>query len=57
MVAHEAVVVLTEAGWATIAAAPPHVESVRRHLVDLLTPAPLDALGDIADTVVTHLTL
>ena len=31
--------VLTEQGWETIvAAAPDHVESVRRHLVDRLTP-------------------
>ena len=54
--ARGAVVVLTETGWDAIrAAAPPHVESVRRHFIDLLTPAQLAALGDIAETVVAHL--
>jgi DNA-binding MarR family transcriptional regulator len=54
--ARGAVVVLTPAGWTAIRdAAPPHVESVRRHFIDLLTPAQLAALGDIADTVVAHL--
>ena len=38
--------VLTESGWQTlVAAAPNHVESVRTHLVDVLTPAEFAALG------------
>lgn len=51
-----AVVKMTAKGWrAIVGAAPAHVESVRQHFVDLLTPAQLDALGDIADTIVDHL--
>jgi len=39
--------VLTEHGWETIvAAAPDHVESVRRHLVDRLTPEQFAAFGE-----------
>jgi DNA-binding MarR family transcriptional regulator len=50
------VIVLTEDGLRAIRkAAPRHVESVRRHLIDLLSPAQIDALGDIAETVVGHL--
>lgn len=38
--------VLTQHGWdVLVAAAPDHVESVRRHLVDTLTPAEFAALG------------
>lgn len=38
--------VLTDAGWRTLVnAAPAHVESVRTHLVDVLTPAEFSALG------------
>ena len=38
--------VLTEKGWQTIvAAAPDHVESVRTHLVDVLSPEEFAALG------------
>lgn len=49
--------VLTPAGLKAIeAAAPAHVESVRRHLIDLLTPEQVRVLGDVADTVVDHLT-
>ncbi|MBW5484328.1 MarR family winged helix-turn-helix transcriptional regulator [Streptomyces bambusae] len=45
-------VVLTEAGLGTIgAAAPAHLESVRRHLFDLLTPAQLEALIQLGDTI------
>jgi DNA-binding MarR family transcriptional regulator len=52
------VVVLTAHGWDAIrAAAPDHVDSVRRHLIDLLSPGQVAALGDIAETVVNHLTL
>jgi DNA-binding MarR family transcriptional regulator len=49
-------IALTEAGWRTIrAAAPAHVASVRRHLIDRLTEEQLRVLGDIADTVVPNL--
>ncbi|MFG2295396.1 MarR family winged helix-turn-helix transcriptional regulator [Streptomyces sp. NPDC048603] len=45
-------VVLTEAGFAVIVeAAPMHVESVRRHLIDLLTPDQLEALAALGDTL------
>jgi DNA-binding MarR family transcriptional regulator len=51
-----AVIELTDAGWDTLrAAAPRHVASVRRHLVDLLTPMELETLGGIARKVVDHL--
>lgn len=51
-----AVVALTPEGWRTIrAAAPGHVESVRRHLIDLLSPQDIDTLGEIGETVVNHL--
>lgn len=51
------VVVLTREGLRTIAAAAPgHFRSVRRHMIDLLTEDQLRILGDIADTVVDHLT-
>jgi DNA-binding MarR family transcriptional regulator len=50
------VIGLTADGLRTIReAAPGHVASVRRHFVDLLTPGQLDTLGDVAETVVTHL--
>ena len=49
-------VVLTDEGMATIrAAAPAHVASVRRHLIDLLTPEQVEALGTAAASVVQHL--
>ena len=39
--------VMTDQGWDTIvAAAPDHVESVRRHLVDRLTPEQFEAFGE-----------
>jgi DNA-binding MarR family transcriptional regulator len=45
-------VVLTEAGRTAIeAAAPLHVEHVRKIFVDALTSEQLDALGDISDAV------
>ncbi len=48
--------VMTEQGWAAIqAAAPDHVESVRAHLVDQLTPAEFAALGRACAKVVDHL--
>ncbi|MGB8022252.1 MAG: MarR family transcriptional regulator [Candidatus Nanopelagicales bacterium] len=38
--------VMTESGWqAIVAAAPDHVESVRRHLLDQLTPEEFEAFG------------
>jgi DNA-binding MarR family transcriptional regulator len=47
-----ATVVLTPHGLRTLQeAAPLHVESVRRHFVDLLTPQQLRAFADIAETV------
>lgn len=51
-----AVVVLTPQGWRVLkAAAPAHVDSVRRHLIDLLTPEQVEALAEIGETVVAHL--
>lgn len=51
-----AVIALTSQGWQTIrAAAPAHVASVRRHLIDLLTPEEIETLGRIAEKVVAHL--
>ena len=51
-----AFVVLTDAGWRAIQdAAPGHVASVRRHLIDLLSREQLDALADISQTVVRRL--
>lgn len=50
-------VVLTRDGLHAIAAATPgHLTAVRKHMIDLLTPEQLDALGDIATVVVEHLT-
>jgi DNA-binding MarR family transcriptional regulator len=49
-------VVLTPAGRGAIeAAAPPHVESVRRNFVDLLEPHELAALSALTDRVVANL--
>ncbi|MPY92714.1 MAG: MarR family transcriptional regulator [Acidimicrobiia bacterium] len=48
--------VLTEKGVAAAeVAAPKHVASVRRHLVDLLTEDELRALGDMSERVIAHL--
>ena len=45
-----AVVALTDEGLRTIErAAPAHVESVRRHFVDLLTDEEIAMLGDITE--------
>lgn len=50
------VIVLSDEGRRTIEeAAPRHVESVRRHFIDLLTPAQVQALAALSDTVVEHL--
>jgi hypothetical protein len=47
---------LTETGWATLrAAAPPHVRSVRRHFIDLLTPEELVVLATISAKVIDNL--
>jgi DNA-binding MarR family transcriptional regulator len=44
--------VLTDAGLAALEAAVPiHVEGVRRHLLDLLTPEQLDELGAISRAI------
>ena len=49
-------VVLTARGWQVLEeAAPKHLESVRRRLVDLLTPAEVDTLAAIAAKVVRNL--
>jgi DNA-binding MarR family transcriptional regulator len=54
--ARSAYAVLTPAGRAEIQrAAPLHVESVRRHLIDLLGPEDLEAVARIADRVLVHL--
>lgn len=54
--ARGAVVALTDQGWAALrAAAPQHVASVRRNLIDLLTPAEVRALDEIAGKVIDNL--
>jgi DNA-binding MarR family transcriptional regulator len=51
-----AILTLTEEGWQAIRdAAPPHVESARRHFIDLLTAEQIQVLGDLTETVVSHL--
>ena len=51
-----AIAVLTDDGFAALeAAAPGHVESVRRHLFDQLSPEQVTALRDISDTLLEHL--
>ncbi|HUY52551.1 MAG TPA: MarR family transcriptional regulator [Streptosporangiaceae bacterium] len=54
--ARGALISLTEQGRATLRrAAPPHVASVRRHMIDLLTADEVAALDAIARKVITHL--
>lgn len=54
--ARGALISMTEEGRATVrAAAPPHAASVRRHMIDLLTPSEVAALDAVADKVITHL--
>ncbi|MGW5560927.1 MarR family winged helix-turn-helix transcriptional regulator [Micromonospora sp. NPDC003944] len=54
--ARGSVVVLTPAGRQAIeSAAPGHVAAVRRHLIDLLSPAEIDALGALTHRVVDKL--
>jgi DNA-binding MarR family transcriptional regulator len=51
-----AFVALTRQGLHAIeTAAPGHVASVRRHFIDLLSTEQIAALGDITQTVLTHL--
>ena len=48
--------VLTERGWQTlVAAAPYHVESVRRRLMDVLTPEEFAELGRLSQKLVDRL--
>lgn len=48
--------VLTDVGFAALAAAAPgHVESVRRHLFDQLTPEQIAHLGEISAVLRDHL--
>ena len=54
--ARGAIVSLTEQGRAALEqAAPLHVASVRRHIIDLLTPGEIATLDTIAGKVITHL--
>ncbi|MET7963694.1 MarR family transcriptional regulator [Micromonospora zamorensis] len=51
------IAVLTDEGFATLAAAAPgHVEGVRRHLFDALSPAQVDQLRRISEALAEHLT-
>lgn len=51
------VVALTDEGWRTLMeAAPHHVASVRRNLIDLLTPQQVRTLHQIAEAVTARLT-
>jgi DNA-binding MarR family transcriptional regulator len=51
-----AVAVLTDAGFAALAAAAPqHVESVRTHLFDRLTPEQTEQLRAVSEILVRHL--
>jgi DNA-binding MarR family transcriptional regulator len=55
--ARGATIVLTQAGRKAIAeAAPLHVEAVRRHFFDHLTPEQIKVLGDATNAVVAGLT-
>lgn len=48
--------VLTEDGWdLLVQSAPTHVEGVRRHLLDVLTPAQFAAVGEACRIVTTQL--
>ena len=51
------IALLTDDGFATLAAAAPgHVEGVRRHLFDALSPAQVDQLRRISEALTDHLT-
>ncbi|WP_308014975.1 MarR family winged helix-turn-helix transcriptional regulator [Nocardia coffeae] len=48
--------VLTAAGWEKLVeTAPGHVETVRKHLFDALTPDEVGRLGDVLSRVVEHM--
>jgi DNA-binding MarR family transcriptional regulator len=48
--------ILTDEGFAALeAAAPVHVEGVRTHLFDQLTPQQVQNLRDIGETLLRHL--
>ncbi|MDT0547412.1 MULTISPECIES: MarR family transcriptional regulator [Streptomyces] len=48
--------VLTESGWETMRkVAPHHVESVRKHFIDLLSPEALEAVHDSLNPIADHL--
>lgn len=48
--------VLTETGWETMRkVAPHHVESVRKHFIDLLSPEALEAVHDSLTPIADHL--
>ncbi|MEU9792409.1 MarR family transcriptional regulator [Streptomyces sparsogenes] len=48
--------VLTEDGWQTMRkVAPHHVESVRKHFIDLLSPEALEAVHDSLTPIAEHL--
>jgi DNA-binding MarR family transcriptional regulator len=54
--ARSAVIGLLPAGRRVIeAAAPPHVDAVRRHLIDLFTPEELDTLAALNERILQHL--
>ena len=54
--ARSVMVRLRPAGRRTIEdAAPQHVHNVRRHFIDLFTPAELDTFADLNDRVLRHL--
>ena len=47
---------LTDAGWdAVVAAAPGHVDNVRRHVLDPLTPTQVEQLRGIGDALLARL--
>ena len=47
---------LTDAGWAeVVSAAPGHVENVRRHVIDALSPEQVGQLGEIAEVLLERL--
>ncbi len=51
-----ALAVMTDKGFAAIeAAAPGHVEGVRRHVFDVLTPAQVEQLGEISTAILDGL--
>jgi DNA-binding MarR family transcriptional regulator len=48
--------ILTDEGFAALeTAAPIHVESVRRHLFDQLSPEQVAAMRDVGETLLRHL--